>query len=218
MAADPSRPLHELEYLVVDVETTGRAADESDRITEVAAVVVQGGAIVDRFASLVRPGRYIPPFIVRLTGITDAMVAHAPPFSAVAHEVASRLDGRVFVAHNASFDWAFISAELARCTGEYPQAETLCTVKLARRLLTHLPRRNLDAVTDYYGVQIAARHRALGDAEATALVLLRMIDDLGKAGVHTWGELQDWLAPRSSRGKKKPRSGLPSPVTDFRIA
>ena len=217
MAADRDQPLHAIEYLVVDVETTGRAADESDRITEVAAVVVRDGAIVDRFSSLIRPGRAIPPFIVRLTGITDAMVATAPPFSAVAPEVASRLAGRIFVAHNASFDWAFISAELARSSGVMPDNERLCTVRLARRLLSHLPRRNLDAVTHHYGVQIAARHRALGDAEATAQVLLRMIDDLGKAGIHTWGELQFWLDRGTSRNKKQ-RSGLPAPVTDFRIA
>lgn len=217
MAAAPDRPLHTLEYLVVDVETTGRAADETDRITEVAAVVVREGRIVDRFASLVRPGRSIPSFIVRLTGITDAMVATAPPFGEVAHEVASRLDGRIFVAHNASFDWAFIRSELERSTGVAPENETLCTVRLARRLLSHLPRRNLDAVTHHYGVSIAARHRALGDAEATAQVLLRMIDDLGKAGIHTWGELQYWLNRGTSRAKRK-RSGLPSSVTDFRIA
>lgn len=215
MAVDPERPLHEVEFLVVDVETTGRAPDAGDRITEVAAVAVVGGRIIDRFATLVRPARPIPPFIVRLTGITDAMVATAPPFAAIAAEVAARLAGRVFVAHNASFDWAFIRAELDGAMGTAPEAETLCTVRMARRLLSHLPRRNLDAVTAHYGVTIAARHRALGDADATALVLVRMLDDLGREGVHTWGDLQRWFAPRRPAAR---RSALPTSVADFRIA
>jgi DNA polymerase III subunit epsilon len=215
MAVPLDRPLHELEYLVVDVETTGRAPDAGDRVTEVAAIVVAGGRITERFSSLVRPSRPIPPFIVRLTGITDAMVATAPPFAALADAVASRLDGRVFVAHNAAFDWAFVRAELTRATGSAPDADTLCTVRLARRLLSHLPRRNLDAVTAHFGVSIAARHRALGDAEATALVFLRMLDALGQQGVHTWGDLHEWFARRPSTQR---RSALPSTATDFRTA
>jgi DNA polymerase III subunit epsilon len=214
MVLDADAPLHALEYLVVDVETTGRTADGPDRVTEFAAVTVRDGVVGDAFASLVRPGRPIPPFIVRLTGITDAMVAGAPPFAALADEVAARVQGRVFVAHNAAFDWGFVRAELQRCTGAVPEVPVLCTVRLARRLLSHLPRRNLDAVTQYYGVSIAARHRALGDAQATAQVLVRMLDDLGREGIHTWGELDDWLARRRPRS----RSALPRPVTDFRSA
>lgn len=213
VAADA--PLHTLRYAVVDVETTGRAADGADRITEVAVVQVDEGRIVDRFTTLVRPGRPIPPPIVRLTGISDAMVASAPPFRAVADAVHDRLDGRVFVAHNAPFDRAFVDAELARAGRGVPVAATLCTVRLARRLLAHLPRRNLDAVTAHFGIRIAARHRALGDAEATALVLLRLLDALGREGVHTWGDFEAWATPRGSAARRR---AMPSPVTDFRIA
>jgi DNA polymerase-3 subunit epsilon len=214
MVPAPDSPLHTLEYLVVDVETTGRTAEGPDRVTEFAAVTVREGALAESFASLVRPGRPIPPFIVRLTGITDAMVATAPPFAALATEVSARMTGRVFVAHNASFDWSFVRAELLRTTGAAPDVPVLCTVRMARRLLSHLPRRNLDAVSSYYGVSIAARHRALGDAEATAQVLLRMLEDLGREGIHTWGELEEWLGRRTPRT----RSALPRPVTDFRSA
>jgi DNA polymerase-3 subunit epsilon len=207
-----SAPLHELEYVVVDVETTGRSG-VADRVTDVAAVVVREGRIAERFATLVNPGQWIPPFITRLTGITNAMVATAPPFEHVAAELAAALGNRVFVAHNAAFDWTFLSAEFARAHRRRLRRERLCTVRLARRLLPHLPRRNLDAVSAYYGVEIADRHRALGDAAATADVFVRMLDELGRRGVHTWGELNTLLSGRVRR-----RSALPRAVTDFRIA
>ncbi len=212
----PSRrdtPLHELAYAVVDVETTGSAADGPDRVTEVAAVTVCGGRVIDTYASLVRPGRSIPAFIERLTGITDAMVATAPPFAAIAEELSTRLDGRIFVAHNAAFDWAFVRAELARAIGRVPEVPVLCTVRLARRLLSHLPRRNLGAVSAHFGVTIDGRHRALGDAQATAQVLVHLLDQLGRDGVHTWGELETWF-----RRPARTRRALPGPVTDFRSA
>ncbi len=213
MPPDATTPLHALEYAVVDVETTGTAADRGDRVTEVAAVIVRDGVVTDTFASLVRPGRPIPPFIVRLTGITEAMVATAPPFAAIAPVLHTTLTGRIFVAHNAAFDWAFVRAELDRAIGEVPEVPVLCTVRLARRLLSHLPRRNLDAVTAHFGVSIDARHRALGDAAATAQVLVRLLDLLGQEGVHTWGDLETWF-----RRPVRPRRAMPGPVTDFRIA
>jgi DNA polymerase-3 subunit epsilon len=206
-------PLHELEFAVVDVETTGTLAAGGDRVTEVAAVTVCGGRVVESYSSLVRPGRPIPAFIVRLTGISEAMVATAPPFAAIAADLQARLEGRVFVAHNAPFDWAFIREELTRATGVVPDLPILCTVRLARRLLSHLPRRNLDAVTAHFGVTIDGRHRALGDARATAEVLVHLLDHLGRDGVHTWGDLTAWL-----RRPTRARRAMPSPVTDFRSA
>jgi len=209
----PDSALHELEYVVVDVETTGHSHSRTDRVTEVAAVVIRDGRPQTPFTTLVNPGRRIPPFITRLTGITNAMVARAPSFAHVAPEVAGAMGDRVFVAHNVAFDWAFLSAEFARTDWERPGGERLCTVRLARRLLPELRRRNLDAVSAYYGVSISDRHRALGDAVATAEVFVRMLDELGRRGVHTWGELHTLLAGRTRR-----RSALPRSVTDFRIA
>jgi DNA polymerase-3 subunit epsilon len=212
----PDAPLHELEYAVVDVETTGHASDGIDRTIEVAAVIVRAGRVAESFSSLVNPRRPIPPAIVRLTGITNAMVSDAPPFSHIADVFASHLNGRVFVAHNALFDWAFVNAELGRTIGTTVRAERLCTVRLARRLLAHLPRRNLDAVAAHYDIRIEQRHRAFGDAAATAQVFARMLDELGRQGVHTWRELGTLLS-----GRRKPRvrrSALPSFMTDWRIA
>ena len=209
----PGAALHELEYAVVDVETTGRSFGMADRVTEVAAVVVRNGRPAESFSALVNPGRRIPPMIVRLTGITNAMVASAPPFHAVASDVTAMLGTRVFVAHNAAFDWGFVSGELARATGRTLAGDRLCTVRLARRLLAHLPRRNLDAVSAHYGIAIESRHRALGDAVATAHVFAKMLDELGRRGVHTWRDLERLL-----KGRRVRRTALPRAMTDWRIA
>lgn len=210
----PETPLHELEYAVVDVETTGHAHDGIDRVTEVAAVLVRQGRIAGQYATLVNPRRPIPVAVQRLTGITNAMVAGAPEFADIADDLAAELSGRVFVAHNVAFDWGFVSAEFARARGDELAGERLCTVRLARRLLSHLPRRNLDALSAHYGIANRARHRAFGDAEATAEVFARMLDQLGRDGVHTWRDLRALLAGR----KRRRRSALPQPVFDFRIA
>lgn len=96
------------------------------------------------------------------------MVATAPYFDQVADRVAERLRGRVFVAHNVRFDWSFVSAALLEAVGEVPDVRRLCTLRMSRRLLSDLPRKSLDAVTSHYGIQVEDRHRARGDAIATA--------------------------------------------------
>lgn len=202
--------LHSLPFVVVDVETTGGQARGVDRVTEVAAVYVEGDRVEVAFESLVNPGRPIPWHITRLTGISDAMVRNAPRFEDIAGEFAAHLVGRVFVAHNASFDFGFLDAEFSRVAptplGSLVTAQ-LCTVRLARRLLSHLPRRNLDAVSAHYGVTIADRHRASGDALATAEVLRGLLRDASKRGVHTWDELDALLGRGTGRRK---RTAFPS--------
>ena len=197
--------LHTLPYVVVDVETTGGQPAGVDRVTEVAAVHVDGDRVELAFHSLVNPQRPIPWHITRLTGIDDAMVRTAPTFSDIAGEFAAHLVGRVFVAHNASFDFGFLSAEFARVAptplGELLLAQ-LCTVRLSRKLLAHLPRRNLDAVSDHYGVTIEDRHRASGDALATAHVLRGLLRDASHRGVHTWADLDVLLGARMARAKR----------------
>ena len=205
--------LQEIPYLVVDVETTGTGARGDDRITEVAAVLVHEGRVSDLFTSLVNPGRPIPWFITDLTGINDSMVRDAPRFDAIAGELASHLAGRVFVAHNAQFDWGFLSAEFARVTPsplDDLAAGRLCTVRLARKLLSFLPRRNLDAVAHHYGVSIDGRHRAAGDARATAYVLLGLLKDATKRDIHTWGDLEGMMQARSAAARRS-RSAFPRP-------
>lgn len=198
--------LHTLPFVVVDVETTGGQPWGSDRVTEVAAVTVDGDRVDVAFSSLINPGRPIPWHITRLTGISDAMVREAPRFEDIAGEFAAHLVGRVFVAHNASFDFGFLDAEFSRVAptplGSLVKGQ-LCTVRLARRLLSHLPRRNLDAVSAHYGVNISDRHRASGDALATAQVLRGLLHDASLRGVHTWGELDALLSRGTSRRKKR---------------
>ncbi len=209
----PHAALHELEYVIVDVETTGCSHACADRVTEVAAVIVRDRRQVAEYSSLINPGRAIPSMITRLTGISNEMVADAPAFHEVAETISSMLESRVFVAHNAAFDWGFLTAELLRATGRPLAGDRLCTVKLARRLLPQLPRRNLDAVTAHFGVHVEARHRALGDAVATARVFSLMLDELGRRGVHTWQELGALL-----KGRVQRRTSLPRSMTDWRIA
>jgi DNA polymerase III epsilon subunit family exonuclease len=211
----PDAPLHELEYAVVDVETTGGSYYRSDRIVEVAVVIVRNGEPAESFESLVNPCRPIPRGVSRLTGISNDMLLDAPLFDHIAAEVKGLLDTRVFVAHNVAFDWGFVNEELDRATGYRLSVDRLCTVHLAKRLIAHLPRRNLDALSAHYDVRIENRHRALGDAAATAKVFARMLDELGRQGIHTWREYRKLMTGRKRRPK---RTALPHPMTDWHIA
>jgi len=203
-------PLSDLSYVVVDVETTG-GRPPWDRITEIAAVVVENGKVSDVFETLVNPGRPIPAFVTRLTNISWEMVRHAPRFAEVAPRVMQALEGNVFVAHNAAFDWRFVRTEMRMASGRDLTGRRLCTVKLARLLLPHLRRRSLDFVANYYGVEITSRHRAAGDAVATARCLIRLLDDAAQRGCVTWHDL-DLLLVARSRPRRKRYSALPAAV------
>ena len=194
--------LRDEEWVVVDVETTGGAPQHGHRVTEVAAVWVSRGEITRTFATLVNPERRIPGMITALTGITDAMVRDAPRFHEIAPRVAGAMRGRVFVAHNAPFDWRFLCAEMDRAAGKTLDGRQLCTVRLARKLLPELTSRNLDSLAHYFGLEIEDRHRALDDAVATAKVLIRFVEILEDRGVTDWQDLQSLLAKRAPRRKR----------------
>jgi DNA polymerase III subunit epsilon len=211
-SATASDRLCDLSYVVVDTETTGGRAWSIDRITEIAAVVVRNGEIVEVFETLINPQRSIPYFVTQLTNITWDMVKDAPTFGRVAGDLMRVLEGNVFVAHNAMFDWRFVTSELSRSTGQRLRGRRLCTVKIARKVLPQLSRRSLDHIARYYGVEIRGRHRAGGDALATAKCLLRMFSDLADGGCATWGDLETLLRTPSVRRKKRRASGLPTPV------
>jgi DNA polymerase III subunit epsilon len=146
----------------VDLETTG-ANPVHDRVTEIGIVRVCGGEVEWEWQTLVDPERPIPLTIQAFTGITDAMVRGAPTFSAVADEVAQRLEGALFVAHNARFDVGFLKNEFRRLSRPF-QPRVLCTVKLSRALYPQHHRHGLDALIARHGLNCDARHRALGDA------------------------------------------------------
>lgn len=206
--------LDALSYVVVDVEATGTRA-QGDRIVEIAAVEIHGGAPRMLFETLVNPERPLPPFVTRLTRITSQMVRRAPTFDEVCGQLLGALEGRIFVAHNATFDWCFLSSEVQRVTGRPLDGPRVCTVKLARKLLPQLRRRSLDYVAAHYGVEITARHRAGGDAMATAHVFTRMLREVQQRGCTTLPELEAYLTQISNRRRHRRRrpSALPQPVS-----
>ena len=146
----------------VDLETTGGTAAQH-RVTEVGIVLLDDGAVVEEWSSLVNPCQRIPPAIQSFTGITNEMVADAPTFDDLRSEVRARLDGRLFVAHNARFDYGFVRSEFRR-VGEKFSAPVLCTVRLSRTLFAEHNRHNLDALIERWSLECGQRHRALGDA------------------------------------------------------
>ena len=193
-------PLEGAVFTVLDLETTGGSA-ASDRILEVGAVRVERGRAVEEFSTLVNPGIPIPPFIASMTGIREAMLADAPRFPDIAPDFLSFLGDSILVAHNLPFDLGFLNRELARHCGWVVSNPALCTVRLGRRLLAHLPDRRLDTVADHYGIIIDNRHRALGDARATARILIHLLAELAERGIQTLDHVEAFLA--EGKGKKE---------------
>lgn len=157
---------------IVDVETTGGSAT-FHRVIEVGVVVVEDGKEIKRFESLVYPRGPIPEFISRITGITTDDVTGAPLFEEIAHELHDLLEGSVFVAHNARFDYAFMKNEFKRAGISF-SADCLCTVRLSRSLFPEQTHHNLDTIIDRWEITVARRHRALDDA----LVLFEFLKKL----------------------------------------
>ncbi len=153
----------------VDLETTG-GHPLLHRVIEIGIVTLRGGEVVEEWSSLVNPGGHIPRGISAFTGITDEMVADAPRFADLREEVLARLEGRLFVAHNARFDYGFLRNEFRRLGVRF-KSPVLCTVKLSRRMDAGERGHSLDAVMARHGIECAARHRALGDAQVLARFL-----------------------------------------------
>lgn len=164
-------------FVIVDTETTGVAA-QRDRIIEIAAVRYVGGAVVDRFAQLINPGRSIPKRITSITGISTGMVFDQPLAEDVLPTFLDFLGDDVLVAHNLTFDLGFLNAELARMGRPQISNQTLCTLRLARRLLKGLPSKGLTSIARFYRLSFDKRHRALGDAEVTAAILGHFLKQL----------------------------------------
>lgn len=209
-AADVS--LRETTFVVVDLETTGgratAAADGSrDAITEIGAVKVRGGEVLGEFATLVDPQRAIPPQIVQLTGITTAMVHDAPTIQAVLPMFLEFARGAVLVAHNAGFDIGFLRSAAEQCGITWPRPPVLCTVKLARRVLTReeAPSVRLSTLAALVGSATRPTHRALDDARATVDVLHALIERVGNQGIHTYADLRGYL-PHVSPAQRSKRS------------
>lgn len=162
-------------YAIVDIETTGGNAGTGS-ITEIAILISDGREVLHRYSSLVNPMRPIPVFIEKLTGISDAMVEKAPVFGDIAEEVFGLLEGKVFIAHNVNFDFSFVSHQLSQ-HGYKLQSKKLCTVRLSRKIFEGLPKYSLGHLCRSLGIEIRDRHRAMGDAEATALLFRKLLEN-----------------------------------------
>ena len=162
------------ERVIIDFETTGLSAMQGDRATEVAAVVIDETGIIGRFQSLMNGGRRIPPFVQALTGISNAMIRQAPRAEEVMRQLLDFIAGRPLVAHNAAFDHGFLGAELDRI-GEACPTGLLCSMKVARRVYPEAPNHRLETLIRHVRIEATGQyHRALADAEMTALLWLRM--------------------------------------------
>jgi DNA polymerase-3 subunit epsilon len=221
-ASPATKALRETTFVVVDLETTGARASPGadgapDAITEIGAVKVRGGVVEGEFATLVNPQRGIPPQIVRLTGITTAMVHEAPTVEAVlpmflefAGFGSARTGGNdgndtVLVAHNAGFDVGFLTAAAQRCGTDWPRPPVLCTVRLARRVLSReeAPSVRLAELSRLFAVSTTPTHRALDDARATVDVLHALIERVGNQQVHTFADLRAYLSHATPAQRRK---------------
>jgi DNA polymerase III subunit epsilon len=216
--AEGALSLRQTTFVVVDLETTGgRAAGTEqkppDAITEIGAVKVRGGAVLGEFATLVDPQRSIPPQIVQLTGITSAMVCDAPTIDGVLPMFLEFARDSVLVAHNAGFDVGFLRAAAQRCNIAWPRPPVLCTVRLARRVLSReeAPSVRLAALARLFTAACQPTHRALDDARATVDVLHALIERVGNQGVHTYADLRAYLpnVTPTQRRKRVLAQGLP---------
>lgn len=180
--------MERLRFAVLDVETTSGDPTEG-RVMEVAVLALDGMQERLRWDSLIQPRTRIPGFIRRLTGIDPHMLEEAPRFIDVVRTLETLTQDRIVVAHNVRFDMTALEHEFAR-TGLVFDRPTLCTERLARQLTPHLPHYNLGSLCRYFGIEFRAAHRALSDAEATAGLFSRLLDEFGEerimAAVTSW--------------------------------
>ncbi|HVX53477.1 DEDD exonuclease domain-containing protein [Nocardioides sp.] len=199
------RPLRDVTFCVVDLETTGGSAEGGSMITEIGAVKVRGGEVLGEFQTLVNPHTAIPPFIAVLTGISDTMVATAPGIESALPAFLEFAAGSVLVAHNAPFDVGFLKHFAQRQGRPWPGFEVVDTAKLARRVITRddAPNCKLSSLAQVFRASTTPNHRALSDARATVDVLHGLMERLGSLGVHTLEELQTFSARVSTAQRKK---------------
>ncbi|UZE96882.1 exonuclease domain-containing protein [Alkalimarinus alittae] len=170
-------------FVFIDLETTG-GRPPGDRITEIGLKKVVNGQVVDEWQTLVNPEVTIPPFIENYTGITNEMVQDAPLFSAVADTLKRKLEGAVFVAHNARFDYSFIKSEFRRVNEPF-SAKVLCTVKLSRQLYPQYIKHGMDALIARHDLPAAPRHRAMGDVDSMLAFYVHALSECGNDAVES---------------------------------
>ena len=199
------RPLRDITFCVVDLETTGGSAAAGSMITEIGAVRVRGGEVLGEFQTLVNPHAAIPPFIAVLTGITNSMVSDAPSIESALPAFLEFAAGSVLVAHNAPFDVGFLRHFASAQDLAWPAFEVLDTAKLARRVITRddAPNCKLSSLAQLFNATTTPNHRALSDARATVDVLHGLMERLGGVGVHTLEELHTFTSKVTTAQRRK---------------
>jgi len=187
-------------FAIIDVETTG-GRSEYDRITDICVIIHDGLTVVDEFSSLVNPERPIPEMITRLTGITNEMVSTAPKFFEIARRIIEMTEGCVFVAHNVQFDYGFVTREFASLGYKYKR-EQLCTVRLSRKLIPGKRSYSLGNLCQELGIVIHERHRAAGDARATAELFNLLIQLKASSAVYKKADIKEIQSTRVDKIKK----------------
>lgn len=206
----PSEPVV---YAVLDFETTGLNPKLGDRAIEIGISLCSGGKEIDTFSSLINPGMRIDPFITHLTGITNSMVATAPPARVVMQEALDFVGDAHLVAHNASFDKKFWRHELSHDLNVEDGREFLCTLMLSRRVFQSFGSHRLGEIASVLGITMTQSHRALDDAQATAKILFTIIDHVSSACFDKYVDA-DFLR----RYQKRSRASLPDLSTKRHVA
>ena len=185
-------PFDEAEYCVFDFETTG-VSPRTDKVIEIGMVKLNRGKIVDTFSTFINPGRPVPYYITQITGITSADTQDAPYFEEVYYKIQEFMGDTVLAAHNLNFDYSFLKHECANIGSELPRNSAICTLRLARKLYPHLPSKSLGNLVKQLKIRHRDVHRGLGDATATAKVLMRMFSKLKEEhGLNSISELIDF--------------------------
>jgi DNA polymerase III epsilon subunit family exonuclease len=203
-------PLHAARFVVLDLETSGGAPHLGAGITEIGAVKISGGEVLDTFSTLINPGHPIPSYITELTGIDDGLVANAPSISEALPDLFQFFgdESTIFVAQNAPFDLSFLKAA-ARLHGHvWPSMRVFDTAIIARRALSReeAPNCKLGTLAEIFGAQVTPNHRALEDAKATVDVLHGLFERLAGFEIFTVEEVLNFTAPKKSRSTKPPTS------------
>lgn len=194
--------LDDAEFVVFDLETTG-AKSPPCRITEVGAYRVKNGMVAEKFHTLVNPETEIPPFITNLTGISDEMVADAPLFSEIVHDLLGFIGDSVLVAHNSHFDMRFLNHEISRVFPEHRLINPcVCTVQLSRRLLPHIENHKLKTVAQHYSIDLINHHRASADAFATAHIFVNLLVQVRDKGIVDVSGLRTYASRKHSYIKR----------------
>jgi len=198
MKSEDPRTLAEVTFIVLDLETTGASPTTGCAITEIGAIAIRGGEILEEFSSFVNPQVALPEYIVNLTGITDEMLIDAPPINEVFPDFIEFIDRHEhvhLVAHNAPFDIGFLKAAATQLSHIWPKYEVIDTVKLARRVIerSEIENYKLGTLSQFFNTKALPNHRALDDVKTTVEVLHRLIERLSGYEVFTIAQLKKFM-------------------------